>query len=91
MSSIEVLSSSPVNRDKLINLLKSDNIDTRPVFPAISQYPIWGSKNLLPRQVALHVGNNCMNLPSGVGLTEAQVKYISSRVNHHTMKSDEIN
>jgi perosamine synthetase len=85
MSSIEVLPSSPVNRDQLISLLKSDNIDTRPVFPAISQYPIWDSENVLPRPIALHVGNNCMNLPSGVGLTEAQVKYICSRVNYHTM------
>jgi len=85
MSSIEVHSSAAVNRDQLINLLKSDNIDTRPVFPAISQYPIWGSRHIVPRPVAAHVGNNCMNLPSGVGLTEAEVKYICSRVNHHTM------
>jgi perosamine synthetase len=85
MSSIEVLPASPVNRDQLINLLKSDNIDTRPVFPAISQYPIWDSGNILPRPVALHVGTNCMNLPSGVGLTEAKIKYICARINHHTM------
>lgn len=85
MSSIEVLASSPVNRDQLIKLLKSDNIDTRPVFPAISQYPIWDCENNLPKPVALHVGNNCMNLPSGVGLTEAVIKYICCRINHHTM------
>jgi len=85
MSSIEVLSSSPINRDQLMELLKADNIDTRPVFPAISQYPIWDSKDVQPQPVAFHVGNNCMNLPSGVGLTEAMVKYICSRVNYHTM------
>jgi perosamine synthetase len=85
MSSIEVLSSSPVNRDQLIKLLKADSIDTRPVFPAISQYPIWDSEDIQPKPVALHVGNNCMNLPSGVRLTEVTVKYICSRVNYHTM------
>jgi len=85
MSSIEVLPLSPVSRDELIRLLKSDNIDTRPVFPAISQYPIWESGNIQSRPVALHVGNNGMNLPSGVGLTEAQVRYVCSRIDFHTM------
>ena len=44
MSSIRLLDKSPVNRDELIQILKLKNIDTGPVFPAISQYPIWEIK-----------------------------------------------
>lgn len=84
MSSIEVLESSPVNRDQIIGLLKADNIDTRPVFPAISQYPIWDDSSLRPKPIALHIGDNCINLPSGATLSEAKIKYISSRINLHT-------
>ncbi|MCP9808659.1 aminotransferase class I/II-fold pyridoxal phosphate-dependent enzyme [Cyanobium sp. HWJ4-Hawea] len=83
MSSIKVLSHSPVNRDQLINALRADNIDTRPVFPAISQYPIWQNKSL-PSPNALHIGKTCINLPSGVGLSEAVIKYVCSRINLHT-------
>ena len=84
MSSIEVLRTSSVNRDQLIKALRKDNIDTRPVFPAISQYPIWDNDCLTPNPVAFHVGRNCMNLPSGVALSEAKIKYICERINYHT-------
>ena len=84
MSSIEVLESSPVNRDQLIGLLKADKIDTRPVFPAISQYPIWDDDSLNPKPIALHIGDNCINLPSGAILSESKIKYISARINIHT-------
>lgn len=84
MSSIEVLRNSSVNRDQLIKALRKDNIDTRPVFPAISQYPIWDNDCLTPNPVAFHVGRNCMNLPSGVALSEAKIKYICERINYHT-------
>lgn len=84
MTSIELLDNSPVDRNELMQLLRRDQIDTRPVFPAISQYPIWDREDLVPRPVALHVGNHCMNLPSGVCLSEAQVQYVCARINFHT-------
>jgi len=84
MTSIEVLPESCLNRDQLIRTLRKDNVDTRPVFPAISQYPIWDNDSLTPRPISLHIGRNCMNLPSGVGLSEAKVKYICNRINAHT-------
>jgi len=87
MTSIEVLSESTRNRDQLIKALRADNVDTRPVFPAISQYPIWDNDTLIPRPMASHVGKNCMNLPSGVGLSEAKVRYICNRINAHTNSS----
>jgi len=85
MTSIEVLPESKLSRDQLIKALKADNIDTRPVFPAISQYPIWDNESLIPRPKSLHIGRNCMNLPSGVGLSEAKVKYICDRITAHTV------
>ena len=75
MSSIRLLDSSPVNRDELIQILKLKNIDSRPVFPAISQYPIWDSKQQA-QPTANYIGQTSLNLPSGVGLSKAQVDYV---------------
>ena len=79
MISLFINEAAPVSRDELIKLLKSKNIDTRPVFPAISQYPIW------PRQqqaqpTAMRVGLSAMNLPSGVCLTKDEVMYVSAQI-----------
>ena len=74
MSSIMVHDDAVLDRDALRVALKARNVDTRSVFPAISQYPIW------PRQQAaqpnaLHIGDHGINLPSGVRLTEDEVAY----------------
>lgn len=50
-------------------------VETRPVFPPISQYPIWG-KQIEPQPVAQWVGSNSINLPSGVRLSRETVKYV---------------
>ena len=44
MVSIFNLNNKNNNRDKLINFLRKNNIDTRPVFSPISEYPIWNKK-----------------------------------------------
>ena len=79
MSSLFLDEAAPVSRDELIKLLKSKNVDTRPVFPAISQYPIW------PRQqqsqpTAMRLGLGAMNLPSGVCLTKDEVMYVTAQI-----------
>jgi len=79
MSSIRLESSSLVSRDNLIKELKSRNIDSRPVFPAISQYPIWPLKQE-PKPIAFLIGNQAINLPSGVCLTKDQVMYIANQI-----------
>jgi len=84
MTSIRILENSKINRNQLMARLREDNVDTRPVFPAISQYPIWDNNDLKPQPIAFHVGNNCINLPSGVCLLESEVKYVCSRINYHT-------
>ena len=75
MTSILVDEKSPVTRDELRDSLKKKNVDTRPVFPAISQYSIWPVKQA-PQPVALRIGNQAINLPSGVCLRRDEVDYI---------------
>ncbi len=79
MTSATLSDSSPISRDQLIVELKKVNVDTRPVFPAISQYPIWPV-----RQAALpaskYIGENALNLPSGVCLKESEVDYVCKSI-----------
>ena len=75
MTSTFLEESAPLDRDDLIKLLKQKNIDTRPVFPAISQYPIWGQRQQ-PKPVAMRIGLRAINLPSGVCLTKSEVDYV---------------
>ncbi|MES1147358.1 MAG: bifunctional GNAT family N-acetyltransferase/PLP-dependent aspartate aminotransferase family protein [bacterium] len=79
MSSIEVLPSAGVTRDQMRHELRQRNVDTRPVFPAISQYPIWPRKQD-PQPVAHRIGETAINLPSGVLLRRPQVQYICEQI-----------
>jgi perosamine synthetase len=72
MSNCQVRETCPMDREQLRAKLKVKGIDTRPVFPAISQYPIWHPVQH-PAPVALRVGNTGINLPSGVCLTRQDV------------------
>lgn len=81
MSSIFLNDSSPVDRDQLIKILLERNIDTRPVFPAISQYPIWCERQH-PKPNALLVGQRAMNLPSGVCLSKEHIHYVCENINN---------
>jgi perosamine synthetase len=75
MTSFTLDINSVVNRDQLIVELKNRGIDSRPVFPAISQYPIWGYSPEVQR-VSKHVGDNGINLPSGVSLNRSTVNHV---------------
>ena len=79
MTSIVVEDTAPLSRDQLIQELKKRNIDTRPVFPAISQYPIW-PRAQPPQPMAKWLGDHAINLPSGVCLTRAEVTYITKNI-----------
>lgn len=80
MSSLRLDESAPIGRDELIQKLKEVNVDTRPVFPAISQYPIW-PRHQEPKPIAMRVGLQAMNLPSGVCLTKNEVMYVARQIN----------
>jgi perosamine synthetase len=75
MSSLELDTAAPLSRDQLRDALKKRNVDTRPVFPAISQYSIWPVKQE-PQPVARRIGDQAINLPSGVCLRRSQVDYV---------------
>lgn len=79
MSSLRLDVDAPLSRDELMKILKSRNIDSRPVFPAISQYPIW-PKQQSPQPVASLVGNQAINLPSGVCLSKDEVMYVARNI-----------
>lgn len=79
MSSLFLDEVAPISRDELMRQLKSRNIDTRPVFPAISQYPIW-PRHQKPQPTALRVGLRAINLPSGVCLTKDEVMYVCRNI-----------
>jgi perosamine synthetase len=79
MSSCLVHEDSPISRDLLCDELRKRKIDTRPIFPAISQYPIWPTlKN--PKPIAQSIGRRGINLPSGVCLTREEVNYVTTEV-----------
>jgi perosamine synthetase len=79
MTSITINESSSIQRGELIKYLKNNNIDSRIVFPPISQYPIWGRK-VTPGVNAENVGLRGMNLPSGVGRNKGEIEYIASTI-----------
>ena len=76
MTSLILNYNSPLTRDTLISQLREKNVDTRPVFPAISQYPIWPLQQS-PKPNAKLVGDRAINLPSGVCLTKEKVEYVA--------------
>jgi perosamine synthetase len=79
MTSILLEECAPVSPDHLRLRLKQRNIDTRPVFPAISQYPIWPTPRE-PQPVALTISHRGINLPSGVRLRRSSVEYICATI-----------
>jgi dTDP-4-amino-4,6-dideoxygalactose transaminase len=79
MTSLFLDENASLSRDDLMKELKKRNIDSRPVFPAISQYPIWPRKQD-PQPIAMRVGQRAMNLPSGVCLTKDEVMYTCKNI-----------
>lgn len=75
MTSIILDEQSGIGRDALREKLRLRKVDTRPVFPAISQYPVWrGRAAAMPTGAA--IAATALNLPSGVCLTREQVAYV---------------
>lgn len=70
---------APLSRDQLVQELKARNVDTRPVFPTISQYPIWSRKQAA-QPVAADIAVRAINLPSGVCLSKEEVVYVCQQI-----------
>jgi perosamine synthetase len=79
MSSIMVGKAAGISRDALMKELRIRNVDSRPVFPAISQYPHW-PESQTPQPNAKRIGDTGINLPSGVLLRREQVRYVCEQI-----------
>ena len=79
MTSFTLNDGASLSRDELISSLKNDGIDSRPVFPAISQYPIWKYEPNTQAN-AKKIGASGINLPSGVLLTKPAVDKVSMNI-----------
>jgi perosamine synthetase len=77
MSSIKLGNLVAISRDEVMNKLLEKGIDSRPVFPAISQYPFWNVKNS-PKPIAKEIGDRGINLPSGVNLSKNSIDHVIS-------------
>jgi len=69
------------SRDELAKYLKNNDIDSRPVFPAISKYPMWSSQNLNP--VSIEISENALNLPSGHNLNKKHIDLICGKIKEY--------
>ena len=81
MSSIYLEKDFGISRNELMQALKKDGIDTRPVFPTISKYPMWYSDCNNPNAVS--ISENSINLPSGHNLEEEQVDRVCKSIVKH--------
>lgn len=79
MTNIRLNENAKISREEFCNKLKDLKIDTRPVFPAISQYPYWPKKQD-PQPIASEVGATGINLPSGVALNKDQINYVCDKI-----------
>ncbi len=79
MTSIVLDEGAGISRDALRTALHERRIDTRPVFPAISQYPFWPRRQP-PQPVAERLGRQGVNLPSGIRLRRREVEYICTQI-----------
>lgn len=79
MTSITLDPAMGIEREKVMGELANIGVDSRPVFPAISQYPIWNSVET-PKPIAKIIGDNSINLPSGVKLSRASVARVTSSI-----------
>jgi len=68
-----------IDGSKLSKILKKRGIDTRPIFPSISTYPMWKSKNNF---FSKELGKYGLNLPSGHNLKKNQIEYITKNINN---------
>lgn len=70
-----LISSNRKSRDLLIKKLKKQGIDSRPFFYPLHKTPRFQTKDALPNAQSL--SDKGINLPSGVNLTQKDIKYIS--------------
>ena len=79
MSCIILEDENVIRREEFCKKLKERNIDTRPVFPTISQYPYWIKKQKEQPNSKL-ISERAINLPSGVCLSKDEIDYVCDQI-----------
>ena len=79
MTSFTVDPERGISRDELILELRKQGVDSRPVFPSISQFEIWGYEATIPR-TSKFIGDNGINLPSGVLLNRNSIEKVAKSI-----------
>jgi len=81
MSSLILKKNVNIKRDILIKKLLKNKIHTRPVFPELSSFKIWGNGNSnLKFKNSNFLSSNALNLPSGVCLNESEIKDVCNKI-----------
>jgi perosamine synthetase len=78
MTSIQLKNSSGNQISLLSNYLRENGVDSRPVFPTIHSYPMWLTR--VDNPAARYISENSINLPSGVGLTHAEIEKVANLI-----------
>jgi perosamine synthetase len=76
MTSVRLIGLRGEAQKELMAYLSLHGIDSRPVFPSISRYTIWG-KDYEPNINSETISDTSINLPSGVNLTHKSVERVS--------------
>ena len=79
MTSFTLNKKAKISRDDLMEFLRIDGIDSRPVFPAISQYPIWKYQPKIQENSKV-IGASGINLPSGVQLSKSAIDKVCAAI-----------
>ncbi|MDC1318150.1 DegT/DnrJ/EryC1/StrS family aminotransferase [Candidatus Thioglobus sp.] len=78
MTSIELIECSFDSREKFMQKLKKNLIDSRPVFSPMSSLPMFNSR--IKNSVANRIGSSAINLPSGHNLKNSQIEFICETI-----------
>jgi perosamine synthetase len=78
MTSIQLKNSCGNQISLLSNYLRENGVDSRPVFPTIHSYPMWLTR--VDNPAARYISENSINLPSGVGLTHAEIEKVANLI-----------
>jgi len=79
MNSVRTEDETGAERDALRTWLRDRNVDSRIVFPAISDYPIWSSPSA-GGPAAHNIAARGLNLPSGLWMRRDHVEYVAGCV-----------
>ena len=90
MTSVVLSNEINVSRDEFMSTLKSYNIDSRPFFPPMSNYGIFGNNRYFNTNAEI-VGYRGVNLPSGHELSNEEVLYIAESVRKIVLSYQNIN